>query len=166
MIKNRKRASLQEGHRRKFLVVIDGTPESDRALHFAAKRAEHTGGSVSLLAVITPADFQHWLGVENIMREEAVTEAQNILMQRVTEVQAYAGITPELVIREGQIADEIVHLIEEDEDIAILVLAASTEAEGPGPLVAMFAGNWAGTFPIPVTIVPGDLTDDLIDALA
>ncbi len=166
MIKNRKRASTQEGHRRKFLVVVDGTPESERALHFAAKRAEHTGGGVILLAVISPADFQHWLGVENIMREEAEEEAQQILLKRVAEAEACSGITPEMVIREGEVAEEILHLIDEDEDIAILVLGASIENDGPGPLVSRIAGGGAGTFPIPVTIVPGDLDDELIDSLA
>lgn len=166
MSDKRRRSSLQEGHRRKFLVVVDGTPESERALHFAAKRAEHTRGGVTLLSVISPGDFQHWLGVGNIMREEAQEEAQRVLDYMVNAAQACSGITPETVIREGNISEEIIGLIEEDEDIAILVLGASTEASGPGPLVSMLASGAAGTFPIPVTIVPGDLTDDLIDLLA
>jgi len=166
MSDKRRRSSLQEGHRRKFLVVVDGTPESERALHFAAKRAEHTGGGVTLLSVISPADFQHWLGVGNIMREEAEEEARKVLDYMVNAAQACSGIVPETVIREGSMAEELIKLIEADEDIAILVLGASTEASGPGPLVSMLASGAAGTFPIPVTIVPGDLTDDLIDLLA
>ncbi len=166
MIKNRKRASFQEGHSRKFLVIVDGTAESERALHFAAKRAEHTGGGVALLCVIAPGDFQHWIGVGNIMREEAEEEARRLLDRMVAEAKSCSGITAETVIREGIMVEELVGLIEEDEDIAILVLGASTEKEGPGPLVSMLASGAAGTFPIPITIVPGDLTDELIDTLA
>ena len=75
-----------------------------------------------------------------------------------------AGITPERVIREGGTADEILGLIEDDEDIAILVLAAGTAKEGPGPLVTS-VGNTAGDYPIPVAIVPGHLSDEELDAM-
>ena len=67
-------------------------------------------------------------------------------------------------MREGATADEILGLIEDDEDIAILVLAAGTDKEGPGPLVASFGSN-AGDYPIPVAIVPGHLSDEELDAL-
>lgn len=166
MVKNRRRASLEEGHSRKFLVIVDGTLESERALHFAAKRAEHTGGGITLLRVIAPGDFQHWIGVGNIMREEAEEEARRLLERMVAEAESCSGVTAEAIMREGNLVDELVGLIEEDEDIAILVLGASTEPEGPGPLVTMLASGAAGTFPIPITIVPGDLTDELIDTLA
>ncbi len=166
MNKGKKRKSLEAGHNRKFLVVVDGTPECRRALHFAVRRAEHSGGSVVLLTVISPADFQHWLGVENIMREEARVEAEEMQNRMILEAKTYANLTPEPLIREGEKAEEILALIEEDEDIAILVLGASTDSSGPGPLVSMLAGGNSATFPIPVTIVPGDLTDEEIDALA
>jgi len=164
--KPKKRKSLEEGHNRKFLVVVDETPESERALHFACRRVLHAGGGLILLRVISPADFQHWLGVGNIMREEALDEAKANLKRLGTEVNEISGMTPELAIREGDKVEEIINLIDEDEDIAILVLGASTEAESPGPLVSLVAGGGAGSFSIPVTIVPGDLTDEQIDALA
>jgi len=161
-----KRRSGEEGHRRKFLVVIDNTPECSRALLYAARRAEHTGGAVVLLYVIGPADFQHWIGVENIMRAEAMDEAETTLGRFADKIREYADIEPEQVIREGNRAEEIVNLIEEDADIAILVLAAGTESEGPGPLVTALAGKQAGTFPVPITIVPGNLDDEAIAAIA
>ena len=151
---------------RKFLVVVDDTAECHRALRYASRRALHTGGRVTLLRVISPADFQHWLGVEQVMREEAEAEARRVLDKLAGEVEAAAGQAPEVVIREGQPAQEVVSLIEQDEDIAILVLGAGTGKEGPGPLVSSFAGALAGTFPIPVTVVPGDLSDEEIEALA
>ncbi len=161
------RRSGEEGHRRKFLVVIDETPECSRALYYAALRAQHTGGAVVLLYVIGPTDFQHWLGVENIMRAEAMEAAENTLGRFAEMIREYSNIEPELVIREGASrAEEIVKLIEEDEDIAILVLAAATDKEGPGPLVTALAGKAAGTFPVPITIVPGHLDDAAIGAIA
>lgn len=150
--------------RRKFLVVADGTPESEIAIHFASLRAKHTNGVVTLLAVLGPPDAAgQWLGVQNIMREEARSEAEAVLHKLAAHVNDYAGIIPELVIREGRIADELHKFIEEDKDIAILVLAASTAKDGPGPLVSLIA---AGGFPIPVTVVPGTLTEEAIQALA
>ncbi|WP_339830908.1 universal stress protein [uncultured Parvibaculum sp.] len=153
--------------RRKFLVVVDGTPESEVAIHFASLRATHTNGVVTLLAVIEPGEAsQQWLGVQNIMREEARAEAEELLHRLAAHVNEYAGIVPELVIREGRRLEEVKQLIEEDRDIAILVLAAGTGKEGPGPLVTMVAGTSDKAFPIPVTVVPGNLTEEAIRALA
>lgn len=162
MMKQRK--SREEGHRRKFLVVIDDTPECHRALIYAARRAEHTGGGLVLLYVIATGEFQHWMGVEDIMRAEAREEAEAVLARYENEVNSVSTIRPELVIREGQRAPQIMELIEEDEDIAILVLAAAAGSEGPGPLIASLATK-SNAFPIPVTIVPGDLTDEDMDAI-
>jgi nucleotide-binding universal stress UspA family protein len=76
-----------------------------------------------------------------------------------------SNITVERAVREGDTAQEILNLIEEDEDIAALVLAAGTGKEGPGPLVSNL-GKTAGNYPIPVAIVPGQLTDEELDALS
>jgi nucleotide-binding universal stress UspA family protein len=160
-----KRLSREAGHRRKFLAIIDETPECERAVAYASKRAKSTGGVLVLLYVIEPGDFQHWLGVEKIMREEALQAAGAALDVYATKVREIVGIEPELVIREGKPAEEIHRLIEEDQDIAILVLAAGAGKEGPGPLVASIAGKGAA-FPIPVTVVPQNLSDDDIDSLA
>jgi nucleotide-binding universal stress UspA family protein len=161
-----KRRSNQAGQRRKFLVIIDDTAECSRALLYAARRAEHTSGALSLLFVITPADFKHWMGVENIMRAEAMEEAETTLSRFADMARTYSpSIEPQLVIREGSRADEIVKLINEDEDISILVLAAATDKEGPGPLVTALAGKQSGTFPVPITIVPGHLDDEEIAAI-
>lgn len=161
-----KRRSFEEGHRRKFLVVVDETPECDRALVYAAMRAERTSGAVVMLYCIAPAEFQHWIGVENIMRAEAMEEAETTLARAAEKIRAAARIDPESVIVEGVLSTEILKVIEEDQDIAILVLAAGTSSEGPGPLVSSFASKSAGSFPIPVTIVPGTLSDEDIATLA
>ena len=161
-----KRRSYEAGHKRKYLVVIDDTEECDRAVHWAAKRAGRTKSQLVMLRVIDTGDRnQQWLGVADIMKAEAHEEANAALEKYAARANGIAGITPERVVREGKTADEILGLIEDDEDIAILVLAAGTGKDGPGPLVSS-VGNTAGDYPIPVAIVPGHLTDEEIDALA
>lgn len=161
-----KRLSREAGHRRKFLAIIDDTPECERAVAYAAKRAKSTGGVLVLLFAIEPEDFQqHWLGVEKIMREEANAAAHAALDAYAGKVRHKAGIEPELVVREGKPVEQIHKLIEDDQDIAILVLAAGAGKEGPGPLVSSIAGKGAA-FPIPVTVVPQNLSDDEIESLA
>lgn len=152
--------------RRKFLVVVDGTPECEVAIQFASRRARHTKGGVVLLAVLEPGGFEHWLGVENLMKEEARQEAEKIVHRHAAHVNDVAGIVPELEIREGKQVDLIRDLIKEDPAISILVLAAGTGKEGPGPLVQMVAGGVDAGFSIPVTVVPGSLTDEEIHDLA
>ncbi|UUP17955.1 universal stress protein [Nitratireductor thuwali] len=160
-----RRLSREAGHRRKFLAIVDDTPECERSVAYAARRAQSTGGAVVLLFVIEPADFQHWLGVEEIMREEALETANATLDGHAAKIRESVGIEPELVVREGHPSEEIHKLIEEDQDIAILVLAAGNAKEGPGPLVSSIAGKGAA-FPIPVTVVPHSLTDEEIESLA
>lgn len=160
-----RRLSREAGHRRKFLAIVDDTPECERAIAYAARRAQTTGGALLLLFVIEPGEVQHWLGVEQIMREEAQATASFALDLQANKVRQELGLEPELVTREGKAADEIHALIEEDQDIAILVLAASNAKEGPGPLVASIAGKGAA-FPIPVTVVPSNLSDEDIEAIA
>ncbi|MBB3976288.1 nucleotide-binding universal stress UspA family protein [Rhizobium azooxidifex] len=158
------RLSRLEGHRRKFLAIVDETPECQRATHYAASRARNSNGAVVLLYVIPTGDFREWLGVEEIMRAEAREEAEAIVAKAAQTVRESLGIEPEIVIREGSAADQINAQIEEDRDIAILVLAAGSAKEGPGPLVSSLAGRAA--FPIPVTVIPETLTDEEIDALS
>src|SRR3954452_14676454 len=162
---SRKRRSHEAGHRRKYLVVIDDTPECDRAVYWSSQRAAHTSSTLIMLRVIETHDRnQQWIGVADIMKAEAHEEANAALDKYATRANGMAGITPERVVREGTTADEILGLIEDDEDIAILVLAAGTGKDGPGPLVAGFGSN-AGDYPIPVAIVPGHLSDEELDAM-
>lgn len=161
-----RRRSFEAGHRPKFMVVVDDTPECERAIYFAARRASRTGASLLMLAVTPPPDNFEWLGVGETMLAEAAAETEDILEAAAGRARAAAGIEPEQVTRVGVKADEIVKLIGEDEDISFLVLAAGTGKEGPGPLVSTLVGKTVSTFPIPVVIVPGGLSDQEIDGLA
>lgn len=159
-------APTATARRRKFLVVVDKSPEYKKALRFAARRAAHTGGIVSLVTVVTPTDFQHWRSVEDAMREEAMDEAEKMLYDAAREVNHIAGLLPEVMVLEGKPNEVVMKLLKEDPDISILVLASGTSREGPGPLVSMVAQQAQQAYPIPVTIVPGGLSDEAIDALA
>src|SRR2546426_1338125 len=161
-----KRRSYEAGHSPKFLVVIDDSPECDRAVYFASRRALRTGASVLMLRVVETHDRnQQWLGVADIMRAEAQEEANAVLDRHAARVSSITGVMPERVIREGEKAQQVLNLIEDDEDVTILVLAAAPSKEGPGPLVSSIAKN-AGEFPIPVAIVPGHLSDEELDAMS
>jgi nucleotide-binding universal stress UspA family protein len=161
-----KRRSFETGHRPKFMVVVDDTPECGRAAHFAARRAARTAASLLMIAVVTPPDNFEWVGVEEAMLAEETADAEDRLEAAALKVRTVTGIDPEKVIRIGSKAEAIVKMIDDDEDISFLVLAAGTGTEGPGPLVSTIAGKAASTFPIPVVIVPGGLSDEEIDALA
>ena len=163
---SRQRRSYEAGHKPKLLVIIDNTEECDRAVYFASRRAARIGGNVVMLRVVETLDQgQQWLGVADIMRAEAHEEASAELAKYASRAKSIAGVTPEQALREGDKAEEILKLIDEDEDIFILVLGACASAEGPGPLVTTI-GRTAGDYPIPVAIVPGHLSDKEIDALS
>lgn len=161
-----RRRSFEAGHRPKYLVIVDEAPECERAIYFAARRAARIGASIVMLAVTEPPDSFEWLGVGDAMRAEAQAEAQALLEKAAATARTAGGIEPELVARVGAKAEEIAQLIEEDEDISFLVLAAGSQKESPGPLVSTIVGKAASTFPIPIVIVPGGLSDTEIDALA
>jgi nucleotide-binding universal stress UspA family protein len=151
---------------RVMLVVIDESAELQVALRFACLRARHTTGRVAMLYVIEPGDSQQWMAVEDLMREERRAEAEATLKRLSEQVFESSGSMPILYLREGKVRDQLLKLIEEEPSISILVLGAATGPEGPGPLVAHLAGKIAGRLRVPVTIVPGGLTDEQIAALA
>ncbi|MEW6766576.1 MAG: universal stress protein [Pseudomonadota bacterium] len=160
------RRSYEQGHKPKCLVIVDDTAECDRAVYYASRWAVRVGGGVVMLRVIDTEDRnQQWLGVAEVMRAEAEEGANAALDRASARANGIAAITPERVIREGEPQEQILDVIDKDVDIALLVLAASGGAEGPGPIISMLA-NTAGTFPIPLAIVPGNLSDADMDALS
>ena len=160
------RRSYETGHKPKCLVIVDETAEWDRAVYYAARWAMRVGGGVVMLRVIETEDQnQQWLGVADIMRAEAHETANEALDRAAGRANGVAGITPERVIREGDPGEQILDVIDKDDDISMLVLAANPGPEGPGPLVSAMAKTM-GSFPIPVVLVPGDLSDADIDALS
>ena len=164
----KKRRSFEAGHQRKFLIVADNSPEVESALYYAASRVQRSSGTLVLLYIIEPERQTHWLGVlEKQIEEETAKATALFRLFRRKLVNAGLEVAVEEQIREGAKAEQIVQSIDEDEDIAILVLGAAMDAKGPGPLVStLAAGKGAGSFPIPITIVPGYLALEDIKALA
>lgn len=160
------RRSYESGHKPKCLVIVDDTAEWDRAVYYASRWALRAAGGVVMLRIIETEDQnQQWLGVAEVMRAEAHEEADAALDRAAARATGIAAITPERVIREGDPTQQILDVIDKDSDIAVLVLAANPGPEGPGPLITVIA-DAVGSFPIPVTIIPGDLSDAAIDALS
>ncbi len=155
----------REVHERVFLVVVDDSDEMQVALKFAAKRAKHSGGRVALLYVIEPAEFQHWMFVGTLMAEEAREEAEKAVHQYSRQVQNITGQIPMIYIREGEREDQLMKLLKEEPLISLLVLAAADSTDGPGPLVSSLTGDMVGGLPVPITVVPGTLSDEDIDRI-
>ena len=149
---------------RKFLVVLDDSRECLCAMRFAAMRAIKTGGGVAILSVIPPDEFNHWIGVGDLMREEARARIEAHFDIFAKWMRDSNNIDPELIIREGEPVKEILSFVTNNPDIGILVLGAGTDNNGPGPLVSQLSKS-SGTFPIPVTIVPGNLSKEQLEAI-
>lgn len=150
---------------RVFLVVVDDTPELLTALRYASRRAKRTGGVVAMLYVIEPIEQQLSSTVNDLMRQEAREQGEEVLHRFSELVVSLTGQLPRTVVREGNRREELLKLIAEDPTISILVLGAASGVEGPGPLVTALAGKHAGTLRVPITIVPGSLSEPQIDAI-
>ena len=151
---------------RKFLVIMDNSPEFLNALRYAAIRASKTGGAVEILGIIAPEEFQHWLGVGEAMRAEARERIEAHFKVFSNWMIEKEGVEPELVIREGEKVSEILAQIKDDPEVGILVLGANPSGEGPGPLVSQLVGSQGGILPVPVTIVPGSMSKEDIIAVS
>ncbi|SHI79148.1 universal stress protein [Wenxinia saemankumensis] len=147
---------------RKFLVILDDSRECLNAMRFAAMRANHTGGAVTILSVIPPDEFNHWMGVAEIMREETRERIHAHFEVFAKWMRDRQNVDPELVIREGEPVAQILAQIEEDPEIGVLVLGAGTDRKGPGPLVTELSRS-AGSLQIPVTIVPGGMSKERLE---
>lgn len=150
---------------RVFLVVVDETEEMRVALRYAARRAKATGGRVDLVHVMEPPEFQQWSAIGDLMKEEQRGEAERLLQALSSKVYDMSGSFPALHLLEGTRREEVVKLLQDDPSISILVLGAGTGPEGPGPLVSHLVGKMAGRLRVPITIVPGSLSEEEIDAL-
>jgi nucleotide-binding universal stress UspA family protein len=151
---------------RVFLVVVDDSPEMPVALNYASRRAQRSGGHIAMLHVIQREESHGLASVEALMREEARQEAEQLMQRLARTVHDEAGVMPIIYLKEGSLRDELMDLVTHDPSISILVLAAGTGPEGPGPLISYLATKGMLKLRIPVTIVPGNLTQEQIDAIA
>ena len=149
---------------RKFLVVLDDSRECLNAMRFAAMRAAKTGGGVEVLSIIPPDEFNHWIGVGEIMRAEARERIEVHFEVFAKWMRDKQGVEPELVIREGEPITELLAQINDDPDIGVIVLGAGSDNKGPGPLVTALSRQ-AGTLTVPITIVPGEISKERLEAI-
>ena len=155
----------QDTGERFFLVVVDDTDELHQALYFACGRAKKTGGRIAMVYVLQPAEFAHWAGVGELMREEAREHAEDRIRKEAEIVEELTGKPPLIFMREGKPVDEIIALIKEEPNIRLLVLGADVKSDTAGPLVSYLTGKGASVCPVPLTIVPGNLTDEQLENL-
>jgi len=165
-ISEAKPAESSPAQARVFLVVVDDTPELKLAIRYACVRARKTSGRVAMLHVTAQEDRQEWIGVSRLIQEESRQQAEALMQKMAAEVQKLSGNMPVLYFREGDRRDEVMKLIDEEPSISILVLGASTGPKGPGPLVQALTSKYVGKLRVPVTIVPGQLTNEDIDHIA
>ncbi len=151
---------------RKFLVILDTSPECMNAMRYAAIRASKTGGAVEMLAIIPPEEFQHWIGIGEMMRAEAHERIQEHFKIFSDVLEKNEHIKPSLVIREGEKVTEILKHIQSDPEVGVLVLGADAKGSNPGPLVTDLVGRRSGEMPVPVTVVPGSMTKEAIIAVS
>ncbi len=151
---------------RVFLVVVDDTEEMAVALRYACQRAANSGGRVAMLRVCAPVEFQHWQTVGDLMRQEQRESAWNLLERLHDQVVRNSGKEPLKYVREGEVVEQVLGLVNEEPSISILILGAAAGAEGPGPLVSNLTHRRVGHLRVPVTVVPGTLTDEQIHAIA
>ncbi|MDN3710783.1 universal stress protein [Paracoccus cavernae] len=149
---------------RKLLVVLDDTRECLNAIRFAAMRAAKTNGGVQVLAVIPAGEIQHGMGVADVMRAEAYERIAAHFEVFAKWMRDRPGVDPELVVREGDPATELLAQISADPEIGVVVLAASSESSGPGPLITRLLRE-IPTLPCPVTIVPGDISRERLEQI-
>ncbi|RMB01885.1 universal stress protein [Eilatimonas milleporae] len=151
---------------RKFLVVVDDSPESKVAIRFAAARAAHiTGGGLILFHCIRPGEFQHWVAVADRMREESHEEAQALLDDMATRIYEQWSVEPDKIIVEGDPKEELKAFVERTPDLFCLVLGAG-EGKDPGPLVDYFAHDHVNDLPCPVILIPGTMSYEQVDDMA
>ena len=150
---------------RTYLAVIDESTEARLAVRFAARRAAKTAGTVALLALVPPAEFVQWVGVQAAMEEEERLRVEAMVTEIAGALFDELGIHPEILIRHGDAIDEVEAVLRARADIDALVLGACATG-APGELVTHFAGPGAGQFACPVMVIPGGLDEAALDRLS
>ena len=162
--KKKNKRSYKSSKKRIFLVVADDTSEMHQALYYASRRAATANGEVAIFRCIEPPEGQLWGGVTNIMEAEAEQESKQLINDLSLYCEELGAKKPKTYLKKGKISDELIKFINSQSLITVLVLGASIETGNPGPLIN-FVINANSECRIPITIVPGNLTDQQIDNL-
>ena len=152
--------------KKKFLIVIDESEELEKAIYFAANRAIHTDGKLSLLYIVDPAVNAQWSRIENLIEQEATREAKKLCRVWVQKIKSRFNIESEVIIKMGDRCEELLKLVKEDKNIRFLVLGSSANNEEPGPLIKALTGKKMKDLSIPMVVIPGSLSEKEIDLIA
>mgnify|MGYP000881337536 FL=1 len=147
-----------------FLVVIDDTEELKPALEYACLRAKRSNGRVAMLYVIPPVEFEHFMFVGDVMREDRRKDAEALLQSYASRIHELSGKMPIIHLREGDRREELLKFLE-NETVHVLVIGADTGKGGPGPLISSLMGKDLRRVHVPITIIPGILSSDEIRTL-
>ena len=150
---------------RLFLVVADDSKELHQALYYAARRAATAGGEIALFRCIEPIEGQLWGGVTEIMEAETEQASKTLLKNLSDYCEKLGAPKPRTFVKKGIIHEELFNLINTEQSIRVLVLGVSTEHGNPGPLINYIINKGSNECRVPITIVPGNLSDEQIDAL-
>jgi nucleotide-binding universal stress UspA family protein len=149
----------------KFLVCVDGHDESMAALKFACLKAKTRGAIVDIIHVMPPADFQTLGIVADRMNEERREAGEKLLRRLRSEAEQRYGVSPDIVLREGNTGDELLAFLNEIDDISVLIVGSAHHMKGRGKLAGWLAGQLGQKLFVPLVMVPGNLTDEQLEGL-
>ena len=140
---------------RTFLAVVDEGTSIPTSLCYAALHANLTQSRVAILHVIEPTEIQPWAGLEATLNEDAIARASAEMAANERVAEAICGTKPLLFIRQGDQRNVLLQFLEQQPEIAVLVLSASTGESGPGLLIDyLTSAKGIHALKIPLIIVP------------
>lgn len=145
-----------------YLLVADETEEFGTALHYAARLAKVQGARLAVLRVFEEPEIQPWGGIGRMMHYEYLHEAEDILHEACNKIIEATGKMPVVYLERDARKERIAEIIDEDPAITKLILGGNVHSNTPGPLVSYFTGKGLPKLRVPLTVVPGDLKDDII----
>jgi nucleotide-binding universal stress UspA family protein len=149
---------------RVYLVIIDESEEALSALRFASRRAARTGGTVHLLAIVTPQAFNAFAGVQATIEEEARSRAEALASSAAGSLASESGRMPVIAVIQGEAEKVVRDYLAEHPEVSALVLGGAKDGS-PGPLVAHFTSHLAH-LPCPLFVIPGSMGPEDIDRVS
>lgn len=139
-----------------YIVGFDGTPQSRRAVDYAAGLAKQSGAEVHLVFVLEWSPFSFHtpeeLAERRKRREEELERARAVVTPVIDELTA-AGVTAECFVRHGNAADLLCSTAT-DRKAAQIIIGRTGDSRLTQRLLGGLAVSLAQVSPVPLTIVP------------
>ncbi len=140
-----------------FLVAVDGSAGSDRAVDFAAEHALAGKAKLVIAYVIewSPYSFHtpEELAERHGRREEEIERAQTKVLGPIAESLKAKGVDVEQVVRHGHISETLAKLSGETGASQIFI-GRKGESRVAALLFGSVTASLVQTSPVPVTVVP------------